>query len=141
MHFLRERDGKQERVYMDENYSAKEKADALYILRGQVILVKHPFDLDPSSGAGTCWCGRGQRSMLHEIEVEETDMPDMAHVLHKSEDNRTFWVNCGDTRLALISLNDPWLTEPESGVLQGFFTNVLKAHIVQCHPEMHIDEE
>ncbi len=52
---------------MPDGYTARDRANALHILSNAVALRKHPYDRDPASGAGNCWCGRGQRAKLHHV--------------------------------------------------------------------------
>lgn len=51
-------------------HTAAEKSKAIDVLRDLVVIVRHPYESDPFSGAGNCWCGRHQGSSLHNI-VEE----------------------------------------------------------------------
>lgn len=67
MMFLRERRGCVERVRVDDKYTAREKAHALFVLGGAVVVAGHPHDADPASGAGNCWCGRDQSHTIHRI--------------------------------------------------------------------------
>jgi len=51
--------------------TAKDRARALFVLRGCIKLVRHPYDRSPHSGAGNCWCGRDPSSPIHQIVVDE----------------------------------------------------------------------
>lgn len=55
-----------------DRHTAAEKSRALAVLRGSVVLVRHPYQRDPYSGAGNCWCGRHARSSLHSVVLEPT---------------------------------------------------------------------
>ena len=44
---------------------SRAKDRALRTLRGAVKLTVHPYERDPFSGAGNCWCGRAEASVLH----------------------------------------------------------------------------
>lgn len=70
MRFLRERRGALETAWSSPRHSAADKSRALQVLRDAVVLVAHPYERDPHSGAGNCWCGRHQGSNLHNIVVE-----------------------------------------------------------------------
>lgn len=65
--FLRQRGDKVEREWMNDRYTAAERASALHVLSGCVVIVRHPYRRDPGSGSGNCWCGRHQSSSLHQI--------------------------------------------------------------------------
>jgi hypothetical protein len=71
MMFLRKRQDKIERVYRNDNFTAREKGHALFVLGGEVVVAKHPYYRDPASGSGNCWCGRDQSHTLHHVIVEE----------------------------------------------------------------------
>jgi hypothetical protein len=45
--------------------NAAEKSRALFILRGLVTVKSHPYERDPHSGAGNCWCGRHLTHPIH----------------------------------------------------------------------------
>lgn len=68
-YFLRERNGKTERVWMP-NRTADQRSRALSALSGCVVIVHHPYQRHPGSGAGNCWCGRAQSSKLHIVTLE-----------------------------------------------------------------------
>lgn len=42
--FLRDTPRGVERGWMNDKYTAREKAHALHVLSGQVVLTKHPYD-------------------------------------------------------------------------------------------------
>ena len=65
MRFLRRRGDKVEHVWSSDFHTATEKARALNVLSGAVILVRHPYDADPHSGSGNWWCGRARSGRLH----------------------------------------------------------------------------
>lgn len=67
--FLRERYGKTERAFQSDQYTAKDRSHALSVLRGVVLILRHPYEADPFSGAGNCWCGRDRSSALHDVVV------------------------------------------------------------------------
>lgn len=69
MRFLRERRGQVETEHVN-THTATEKSRALQVLRGCVVLVAHPYERDPHSGAGNCWCGRHEGSTLHQVVME-----------------------------------------------------------------------
>lgn len=56
-------------VARTNRYSAEQKSRALDVLRGSVRIVRHPYERDPLSGAGNCWCGRDAGSTLHDVVV------------------------------------------------------------------------
>lgn len=69
--FLRRRRGEVGRVTLaSPRYTAADKGKALAVLRGAVVLVAHPYERDPFSGAGNCWCGRAAANILHSVVVE-----------------------------------------------------------------------
>lgn len=70
MRFLREWSGQIETAWASPKRTAAEKSKALNVLRDLVVLVAHPYERDPYSGAGNCWCGRNQGSKLHAVVVE-----------------------------------------------------------------------
>jgi hypothetical protein len=45
--------------------TARDRSKALHILRGAVRITPHPYESDPYSGAGNCWCGRPEVSSIH----------------------------------------------------------------------------
>ena len=49
-------------------YTAAEKASALLVLGGAVVIARHYYDRSPHSGAGNCWCGRQRPSVVHPHE-------------------------------------------------------------------------
>lgn len=59
-----------ESVWLPDSRTAREKAHAIHVLAGAVVIVRHPYDRDPASGSGNCWCGRHQGSSLHDLVVE-----------------------------------------------------------------------
>ena len=64
--FLRERRGEVETA-RSTRYTAAQKSNALTVLRGVVVIVPHPYESDPFSGAGNCWCGRHEGHALHNV--------------------------------------------------------------------------
>ena len=50
---------------------AARKSRAIDTLRPYVVVLRHPYESDPFSGAENCWCGREQRSALHERKARE----------------------------------------------------------------------
>jgi hypothetical protein len=68
--FLRERRGEAEAARQSSRYTAKDRSRAIDVLRGVVVIVAHPYEADPFSGAGNCWCGRDERSRLHHVVVD-----------------------------------------------------------------------
>ena len=48
--------------------TARERAAALHRLGGAVMLRRHPYQRDPASGAGNCWCGRAKsEGTIHDV--------------------------------------------------------------------------
>jgi len=72
MNFLRIRRDKVERAWVSDKFTATEKAHALFVLGQNVVVVRHPYDRHPNSGAGNCWCGDHQSSTIHQIIEEPT---------------------------------------------------------------------
>lgn len=70
MRFLRRRRDEVETVWLSDKHTAIEKGRALHVLTGAVVLVRHPYQRDPQSGSGNCWCGRHQGSTLHAVVLE-----------------------------------------------------------------------
>lgn len=70
MRFLRKRGEAVEQIIITKRYTATQKAQAMDILHGQVIIARHPYDRLPSSDVGNCWCGRSEFSSLHHIILE-----------------------------------------------------------------------
>lgn len=73
MRVLRRRAAREETlesVWLPERGTAREKGHALHVLGSAVVIVRHPYDRDPASGSGNCWCGRHQGSSLHDVVVE-----------------------------------------------------------------------
>jgi hypothetical protein len=68
--FLRVRRGATETARQSDYYTAADRSRALTVLRGVVVIVPHPFDADPCSGAGNCWCGRDVGHALHQVVIE-----------------------------------------------------------------------
>jgi hypothetical protein len=68
--FLRQRRGAMETACQSGQYTAADRSRALDVLRGVVVIVAHPFDADPYSGAGNCWCGRDDGNSLHRVVIE-----------------------------------------------------------------------
>jgi len=68
--FLRRRREIVERVWLSDRYTAQERGSALTALAGCVIVVRHPYQRHPKSGAGNCWCGSDSRSSIHDIVAE-----------------------------------------------------------------------
>lgn len=68
--FLRLRRDRVESVSSSDRHGPVEKARALAVLRGVVVLVRHPYERDPQSGSGNCWCGRAATAQLHSVVVE-----------------------------------------------------------------------
>lgn len=66
--YLRERNGEIETVRQTQ-YTAEQKSRAIDVLRGSVVIVRHPYEQDPLSGAGNCWCGHAEPSSLHAVVV------------------------------------------------------------------------
>jgi hypothetical protein len=67
---LRRRGEKIESAWVSDRFTAREKAHALHVLSGSVVLVRHPYDRDPASGSGNCWCGRHAGASLHDVILE-----------------------------------------------------------------------
>ena len=70
MRYLRTRREKIESAWQSDRYTAKQKGDALHALGDAVVLVRHPYERDPASGASNCWCGRAQSADLHHVVME-----------------------------------------------------------------------
>lgn len=70
MIFLRRRRNNVEHIYYNDSYTAREKGHALFVLGGAVIVAGHPYDRDPASGSGNCWCGRDQSHKLHRVVLD-----------------------------------------------------------------------
>lgn len=68
--YLRNRHGMLETA-RTTRYTARQKSQALAVLRGSVVIVRHPYEADPSSGAGNCWCGRHEGSSLHYVVMAD----------------------------------------------------------------------
>ncbi len=68
--WLRERRGKLERAWASDKHDARAKAQALSVLGSAVVLVAHPYDRHPNSGAGNCWCGRAPNESLHKVILD-----------------------------------------------------------------------
>ena len=58
-----------ERVWMPKA-TADERSRALSKLGDGVLIMRHPYQRDPGSGAGNCWCGRHQSHSLHDVVIE-----------------------------------------------------------------------
>lgn len=69
--FLRRRRETVERAWYSDKFTAREKGHALFVLGDAVVLARHPYDRDPSSGSGNCWCGRDEASSLHQVVLSE----------------------------------------------------------------------
>jgi hypothetical protein len=67
MRFLHKRGDTVDQGRMDEKFTARERAHAYFVLDGQISLLRHPYDRDPGSGSGNCWCGYHQSHVIHEI--------------------------------------------------------------------------
>lgn len=72
--FLRERRGEIETA-RTTSYTPEQKSDALTMLRGSVVIVRHPYERCRYSGAGNCWCGRDEGSPLHHVVIEPAAGP------------------------------------------------------------------
>lgn len=70
MRFLRRRRDDVERAWVSDKPSAIDKGHALEVLGQNVIVVRHPYDRHPQSGAGNCWCGRDQSAAIHHVVIE-----------------------------------------------------------------------
>jgi len=68
--FLRTRRGVVEHASQTGRYTAADRSRAIDVLRGVVIIAPHPYEADPFSGAGNCWCGRSERATLHDVVIE-----------------------------------------------------------------------
>lgn len=68
--WLRERRGRLEKAWASDKYTAREKYAALRLLKGAVVLVAHPYDRSPDSGAGNCWCGRAEPENIHRVILD-----------------------------------------------------------------------
>lgn len=66
--YLRERRGKMETARKN-TFTSEEKSHALFVLRGSVVIVKHPYEQCAQSGAGNCWCGRAENEPMHNVVV------------------------------------------------------------------------
>lgn len=75
MNWLRRRRDTIEQAWASDRFTAKDKAHAFFVLGQNVILVRHPFDREPRSGAGNCWCGRDQRSSIHDVVLDPKVKP------------------------------------------------------------------
>lgn len=53
----------------DEPITARDRARALYVLARAVAVRAHPYERDPQSGAGNCWCGDHQSAKVHAVEL------------------------------------------------------------------------
>lgn len=71
MRYLRVRREKVERAWVSDKPTSAQKGTAFDVLGQNVILVRHPYDRHPQSGAGNCWCGRDQTSTIHHIVLED----------------------------------------------------------------------
>lgn len=71
MMFLRESPRGVERAWVPNGRTAREKAHALFVLGQAVTVARHPYDRDPASGSGNCWCGSHQSATIHRIVVDE----------------------------------------------------------------------
>lgn len=67
--FLRWRNGILEVARWSNRYTAADRSRAIDVLRGSVLILRHPYEADPFSGAGNCWCGRSTQSELHNVTV------------------------------------------------------------------------
>lgn len=56
---------------MSDKYTATDRGNALHVLGGAVILVRHPYDRHPKSGAGNCWCGRDKADTIHNVILDD----------------------------------------------------------------------
>jgi len=72
MRYLRERRGEVETAWASPRRSAADKSKALSVLGDAVVLVAHPYERSPFSGAGNCWCGRHATSKLHAVVIDPT---------------------------------------------------------------------
>lgn len=70
MRFLRDRRGELEAVWTNDSHTAVDKSKALATLGKAVVLVRHPYQRDPQSGSGNCWCGRHAAAVLHDVVME-----------------------------------------------------------------------
>lgn len=70
VNFLRRRRDRIERCWVSDKPTAVDKAGALFVLGQNVIVVRHPYDRHPQSGAGNCWCGDHQGASIHNIVVD-----------------------------------------------------------------------
>lgn len=78
MMFLRIRRGRVENTWMPSHFTAKEKGHALFVLGGAVVVASHPYDRDPHSGSGNCWCGRHRGERIHHV-VPTPEVGDRRH--------------------------------------------------------------
>lgn len=70
--YLRDHRGTLETARRSDRYTAADRSRALNVLRGAVLILRHPYESDPFSGAGNCWCGRHEGSKLHDVVVLAT---------------------------------------------------------------------
>lgn len=75
MRFLRTRRGDVELARTSDRHDAIAKGRALDVLGDAVILVRHPYERDPQSGSGNCWCARAESSSLHDVILEPARAP------------------------------------------------------------------
>jgi hypothetical protein len=61
--------------------------------------------------------------------------PSFEHTVHKSDDNRKFWLTCDGVQFARLLLDDPTLSAPEFGVVASFTRTATKAHMEIEHPD------
>lgn len=47
--------------------TARDRSSALHLLGTSVVMRPHPYERDPASGAGNCWCGDHQSSRIHAV--------------------------------------------------------------------------
>lgn len=72
MLFLRKRKDNVERGHMNEKFTSEEKAHAYFVLEGQVLALRHPYDRCRWSGSGNCWCGHHKSHSIHGIVIDES---------------------------------------------------------------------
>lgn len=68
--FLRRRRDVIEWAWVSDKPTATDKGHALFVLGDAVVLARHPYDCDPQSGAGNCWCGRHRGASIHDIVID-----------------------------------------------------------------------
>jgi hypothetical protein len=70
MKWLRQSPRGDEVAWSNDKYTAAQKADACHVLGDAIIIARHPYDRNPNSGSGNCWCGRSMGGTIHEVVMD-----------------------------------------------------------------------